>query len=1600
MKRPSTSPVYVFIGLFALLANNTTLCAQNLDTLSADNIREFLYQVKPQQEYLLTDLEKGRYYSVQFTSYEEEINCFPSFNNANLQTRITEEETTYRTYRFQAQAETEIIQLEVPCSNLSNLKDYLFTILCDDCLPSPKQRNQAGITIEPNVAEETLIRDVFLGGNCFAVENISYSGTDAQKGVFRNGLSSVNAEEGVILSTGNVRDAVGPNNEANTSGKFTSVKGDSDLRSLLPPGSAAIKDVVILEFDFTPTIDNISFEYIFASEEYCEYVDSRFNDVFGFFISGPGITGSKNIAKIPGTSTNVAINSVNFKATKQYYNTNVPGWSALSGGCSLGEIFTRAKFKDDIEFDGFTTVLTAESEVIPCETYHIKLVIGDVGDNAFDSAVFLKANSFQAGGTATANVNVPDAVDPNAGIAFEGCQDAAFIFKRTDDDLSENLIIEFTISDESTATMGEDYLPFDKSVVIPRGESFVELPITTIPDMLDEPSESIILELENACTCDSSMVEFTIVEPEPIVAFMEDVTTCEGGTVRLMPEIEGGLRPFIYEWETGDITALLTQEINAPATYTVTITDKCGASSVAEVDVKIEEQVAEITGDTKICNGDRQGDIAFNLTGTGPWDVTYSRNGIEQPIIRGIEEQPFLLLDSIEGTYEIIEMKAGGCEAVSGVGSADLVNSQVTMDFQPNNPKCFNTEDGVVSLTTSGANLQYEWNTGDTDRNLRNVGIGTYIVTVTDPKGCLYVGDSIVLQAPEAITAEIAEDGAINCYTPTGVSLKVEANGGTPGYLYAWDGLDETSDNLTDIGAGDYKVAITDANNCILEKVITVVADTIKPVALARGKNNLSCKVLETNLSGAGSSEGEDMSYQWLTSDGNFVADNETLDPLIDAPGDYQLVVTNRANGCQSMTNIVVGADYEKPSIDIAAPASLNCQVETLSLQGTVLTPSANYTANWTSEDGNIVSGEDDLSPTLDRSGTYSFTVVNEENGCEETVSTLVLQDTVAPLITMMTNPNLTCERQTLTLLTEVDLQEGAYTHSWNAENPTNIIANRNTLNPVVNATGVYALTVQNKNNFCITTKAARVGIDTIAPQIDLGASFVFTCDKEFDTINALLDGSSDANGGRAPGAFVYEWTTDNGAIEQGSRSLQPVVSKSGNYRLLAQDRNNGCETLANILITEDTNRPKAVIEPPAKLNCVNAFIRLDAANSTTGSSINYTWKTIDGQMLDIQDPLRPEIDEIGNYILEVFNTENNCMGSTEVEVELDTIAPVARIAAPDPLSCTNEMVRLDGTGSSKGEDFIYAWNTSDGNIVNGNTSLFPNIDKPGTYTVDITSKINGCSTQESLAVTENVPQAMRVESIDPPCPEDDGMIEFTNIEGGVGPYRYSINGGQQYSTNTQFARLNPGTYSLSVMDANGCELGGESINIAAARVIDIDLAAEMQIELGDSIELHTNTNVPEEEIAEVFWSPPLGLSCTDCPQPIAKPLRSESYQVEIMDQNGCSATASISFLVDADPQVFVPTAFSPNNADGINDKFTVFAKSSSVRQIKTLQVYNRWGELVFQRDSFEPNDESKGWNGRFNDQELSPQVFLYFAEIIMLDGREVMIKGDVALME
>lgn len=234
------------------------------------------------------------------------------------------------------------------------------------------------ISITPTNNRETLVNEILGSGITVVPDSIIYTGAADAVGTFTDGLSSgIGINEGIILTTGKAKDAEGPNNADNTTTN-NGLSGDTELDSLIP--GYTTNDATVLEFDFTTEGGDVFFNYVFASEEYNEYTNTEFNDVFGFFVNG------ENIALIPGTDTPVAINTVN-------------GGDPLGYGASNQQFFKNNDLNDggpfyDIEYDGFTTVLTAQALGLSAGTHTIKLAIADAGDSVLDSAVFIQANSF------------------------------------------------------------------------------------------------------------------------------------------------------------------------------------------------------------------------------------------------------------------------------------------------------------------------------------------------------------------------------------------------------------------------------------------------------------------------------------------------------------------------------------------------------------------------------------------------------------------------------------------------------------------------------------------------------------------------------------------------------------------------------------------------------------------------------------------------------------------------------------------------------------------------------------------------------------------------------------------------------------------------------------------------------------------------------------------------------------------------------------------------------------------------------------------------------------------------------------------------------
>ncbi len=408
----------------------------------------------------------------------------------------------------------------------------------------------AQLAVNSTYTPQQLVNNVLLGGNVQAF-NIQFSGNSCQRGYFDATNTYLytlhNMKSGVILATGCIQVAVGPNNSGsatNPSGGFWG-PGDPDLSALI--GGTTTYDAAILEFDFIPKGDTIKFYYIFASEEYEEYVGSSFNDVFGFFLSGPGISGpysnnAVNIALIPGTTTPVAINNVNHLSNTAYYYNNT---CCTSHPCP-GGTGTCSTNPQVIQFDGYTVKLLAKYPVICGDTYHIKLAVADAGDAVLDSGVFLEEGSFTS---PSISVNIQLATQDSVSL-IEGCVGASINIHSTAGDTAVIHINTWGQANPST-----DLTPLPDSIIVAPPTQDTSILIWAINDFIYEPPETLFVAVWTIfckdTIADTAMVIIRDTSVIQFNAFKDTTITCPCSPVKIKGEAFGGVPPYTYTWTDG-----------------------------------------------------------------------------------------------------------------------------------------------------------------------------------------------------------------------------------------------------------------------------------------------------------------------------------------------------------------------------------------------------------------------------------------------------------------------------------------------------------------------------------------------------------------------------------------------------------------------------------------------------------------------------------------------------------------------------------------------------------------------------------------------------------------------------------------------------------------------------------------------------------------------------------------------------------------------------------------------------------------------------------------------------------------------------------------
>lgn len=1300
----------------------------------------------------------------------------------------------------------------------------------------------------PPLTPDALIKNIFLGDGIEVVD-VQFEGDPQQVGFFNHGEDEVGIDRGIIMSTGRVAtSAVGFGiEEVGSTFATTSIVGsianpDPDLSAI---ASSGINDAVKFTIKFRPAADTLRFRYVFASEEYPEWACSSFNDVFGFFISGPGINGpfefmGENIAIIPGTNLPVAINNIHPQngnncdpAFEQYYNDN--------NGSNMQPVY-----------DGYLDVFTAQQVVIPCEEYTIKLMITDVGDDIFDSGVFLEAKSF---GTGTLDVDIATvSID---GSVAEGCTPGELNF-RLEFPPEDDLVIDYSII--GTAENGVDYEFIPDDLIFPAGDTVVSVPILAFEDGIPEGLETIGIDVQrDVCTRDTFYIfirENELLPPElPI-----DTNMCLGDTIGIdgevpidlpLPPTFSNSANLAMNDEGTTISEIVVDSIMPQILGPGVIQSVCFTIQhkwVDDLDIYLVApggQFIELTSD----NGANCDDyISTCFTPTAGTVINFLPLGFtcgpgENPPFTGdfLPEGVWsdLYGSPTNGTWQLLMIDDS--QGFSGT----LVEWSIT--FEP------------------AYKVFYEWTpsnglscTDCPNPDMYPDTITTYTLTVSDTYGC-EVSDSIEIAAIDVLPAPV-----ISCPTLSNTEITYEWQDvtGATGYLVNVNGMgwvpasDSLSHTITGLSINDtLSIEVQGISNCAgnigvgtcwtlncnppsgmivtqnnpgcfqgtngsIEVTGTggtgtgyeyslgtetnstgIFSDLASGVYIVTVTDDFDCagtvevelfdpttiQISEIVVNEISCEEGMDGSVTVTVTGGtapySFNWDDFSVDSIYTnlSAGTFNVTVTD-ANGCQGTGSISL---TDPPPIDLdlsSAPATCFG----FSDGSATIEPNggqAPYTYQWDlNANSQITQTAIDLS-----SGSY-FVTVTDDKGCQSIALVAVGQPT--ELLTTIDGTNLDCNNDasgTVSVSPSGGLP--GYSFEWNNmsmdPDQTGLDA------------GVYSVTVSDINN-CTAENSIEItepdALEIISNTTDVG------CFGEAEGNWAVI-----VSGGVVATDYFFDWS--NGQQGMGLAAINNLVADD--YCVTVTD-DNGC----TITLCETISEPAELVltTDPQNAGC----------NGGNDGSIDLTIQggTMPFDIIWDNGEITEDLADLiaGSYEVTVTDA-NNCIRTTNVIIT--EISAIVLSTDFEDVNCNGgsdgsiDLTAIGGSGT-----LSYNWQGPGGFVSNLED---PSNIQAGDYFVTV-SDTEGCSETTTVTISQPLlPVSGVIDPISTLCNQaSDGSL-MVMPGGGVPPYTYNWSNGQ---TGQTINNLTAGTYSVTITDSNDCE-GFQTMQIDEQEALSVSLTQQ-----------------------------------------------------------------------------------------------------------------------------------------------------------------------------
>jgi gliding motility-associated-like protein len=630
----------------------------------------------------------------------------------------------------------------------------------------------AQLTTSTVLTPTQLVQNVLLGQGVTAF-NVSFTGAYSSAfkaiGQFNVGPNNnLGFNAGVVITTGIVTGNSGPSGPNNSDGAGVDnyEPGDAYLSSI---AGAETANAAILEFDFIPQADSIRFNYVFGTDEYMEYIPIGFADVFAFVLNGVTTNmPAHNIALIPGTTTPVTALNVNAFSNSQFYvdNDNPPGGT--------------------VEYDGFTSVLTARERVQCGETYHIKIMIADALDGYVDAGVFLQAGSFSC--PTPLNINSISNTTPQLGnstVLFEECGVLSLLFSRTEvDSLNSDTLI---IGLGGTAEIS-DFTGLNDTLIFPPGEDSVIIQITAINDLETDSAETVFIYYTYVNPCnslDTIGFNLTILKPPPLQSVVSnDTVICSNQVVILNAQASGGVAPYLHHWtDSSGNTVSTSSSFTPPAeikTYYYYFTDACRNDSLFD-SVHVDVNTFLYVSGTLDVIGSANDSVI--VEGCGNAILTFTENGEGA----GVGQHVYTI--SVSGT--------NGTNSIADIGNVIpdtlIFNNQTSISF---------------NLSAIADGIQED-----------SVGSGTEVLIFTiDYSGnpCIPLSGKLVkklyIKDPTPFSVDLGKDTSV-CKGRS-LKLKAIANGGGGSVTYFWPHNNSTNNNVTVFPTANIMYYVTATESC------------------------------------------------------------------------------------------------------------------------------------------------------------------------------------------------------------------------------------------------------------------------------------------------------------------------------------------------------------------------------------------------------------------------------------------------------------------------------------------------------------------------------------------------------------------------------------------------------------------------------------------------------------------------------------------------------------------------------------------------------------------------------------------------------------------